>query len=174
MNSTSAKCPAPEIYQPARNAASLALPGQPWPTVICHKPDIRDSGGIHCPHYDRNARIRHRPICPQKHPIGRPLRQNCLQSTNNLALSHFRCLDQHLTANGQVLIQTTEVAFEELVAKLQAIAAERRDGSVYVRADGAVPYERFAQVMAALKAGGFSDVGLVTDPNGPRLDGSDG
>ena len=76
----------------------------------------------------------------------------------------------HLTAGGDVLIQTTPVAFEELVSKLRAIAAERRDGSVYVRADGAVPYERFAQVMAALKSGGFRDVGLVTDPGGPTLD----
>lgn len=81
-------------------------------------------------------------------------------------------LTVHLTAEGEVLIQSAPVAFEDLVAKLRAVAAERRDGTVYVRADGAVPYERFAQVMAALKTGGFSDVGLVTDPNGPRLDGS--
>jgi len=83
-------------------------------------------------------------------------------------------LTVHLTATGQVLIQTQEVAFEEVVAKLRAISAERRSGTVYVRADGSVPYERFAQVMAALKSGGFTDVGLVTDPNGPRLDGSGG
>ena len=83
-------------------------------------------------------------------------------------------LTVHLTATGQVLIQTQEVAFDEVVAKLQAVAAERRSGTVYVRADGAVPYARFAQVMAALKAGGFSDVGLVTDPNGPTLDGNGG
>ena len=80
-------------------------------------------------------------------------------------------LTVHLTGDGRVMIQTTETPFNELVAKLRAISAERRDGTVYVRADGAVTYERFAQVMAALKAGGFQDVGLVTDPNGPTLDG---
>ena len=79
-------------------------------------------------------------------------------------------LTVHLTSDGKVLIQTAEVPFEELVSKLRAVAAERRDGSVYVRADAAVPYERFAQVMAALKTGGFSNVGLVTDPGGPSLD----
>lgn len=82
-------------------------------------------------------------------------------------------LTVHLTAEGTVLIQTTEVPFDELVAKLRAISAERQGGTVYVRADGAVPYARFAQVMAALKAGGFRDVGLVTDPGGPALDGQD-
>lgn len=82
-------------------------------------------------------------------------------------------LTVHLTASGAVLIQTTEVPFEELVAKLRAISAERRGGTVYVRADGEVPYGRFAQVMAALKTGGFRDVGLVTDPGGPSLDGQD-
>ena len=82
-------------------------------------------------------------------------------------------LTVQLTSDGIVSIQTTEVPFDELVAKLRAIAAERTTATVYVRADAEVPYGRFAQVMAALKAGGFRDVGLVTDPNGPRLDGSD-
>lgn len=82
-------------------------------------------------------------------------------------------LTVQLTSDGTVLIQTTEVPFEELVPKLRAIAAERTSPTVYVRADAEVPYGRFAQVMAALKTGGFRDVGLVTEPNGPRLDGSD-
>ena len=90
-----------------------------------------------------------------------------------LAAEEEEPLTVHLTASGQVLIQTTEVPFDGLVARLQAIAGERTSGTVYVRADGAVPCERFAQVMAALKAGGFQDVGLVTDPNGPTLTGSD-
>ena len=38
------------------------------------------------------------------------------------------------------------------------------------RADGAVPYERVAQVMGALNAGGFRSIGLVTDSGGPTLD----
>jgi len=79
-----------------------------------------------------------------------------------------------LTAEGQLLIQTTEVAPEEFVPRLRAIAAERADDKVFLRADGSVPYERVAQVMGALNAGGFSSIGLVTDTDGPRLDGSGG
>lgn len=77
-----------------------------------------------------------------------------------------------LTAEGQVQIQTTDVAREELVGKLQAIAAERSSDRVYLRADGAIPYAQVMQVMGALNAGGFSNVGLVTDTGGPTLDES--
>lgn len=78
-----------------------------------------------------------------------------------------------LTVEGTVLIQTSEVARDELVARLRAIAAERADDRVYLRADGSVPYEEVAQIMGALNAGGFSSIGLVTDVGGPALDGQD-
>ena len=74
-----------------------------------------------------------------------------------------------IDAAGGVTIQTTEVARDELVARLAAIAEERSDDRVYLRADGAVPYETVAQVMGALNAGGFSSIGLVTDIGGPSL-----
>jgi biopolymer transport protein TolR len=79
-----------------------------------------------------------------------------------------------LTADGGVAIMTTEVAQDELVPRLQAVAAERADTRIFLRADGAIPYERVMQVMGALNAGGFNDIGLVTDTGGPRLDGRDG
>ena len=77
-----------------------------------------------------------------------------------------------LTADGLVMVQTTEVKDEELIPKLKAIAAERTSDKIFVRADGAVTYARVAQVMGALNAGGFNNLGLVTDPGGPSFDGS--
>ena len=74
-----------------------------------------------------------------------------------------------IAADGRILIQTTETQSAELVTKLQAIAAERASTRVYLRADGAVAYEQVVQVMGALNAGGFSDIGLVTDTGGPEL-----
>jgi biopolymer transport protein TolR len=76
-----------------------------------------------------------------------------------------------LTADGLVLIQSTEVADGDLIPKLQAIAAERNSDKVFVRADGAVSYERVAQLMGALNAGGFNNIGLVTDTGGPAFGG---
>ncbi len=78
-----------------------------------------------------------------------------------------------LTAEGGILIQTTETAADALVGKLRAIAAERSSDRVFLRADGAVSYAQVMEVMGALNAGGFSNIGLVTDTGGPRLDGQD-
>lgn len=79
-----------------------------------------------------------------------------------------------INAEGALMIQTTEVAADEFIPRLRAIAAERADDKVFLRADGAIPYERVAQVMGALNAGGFPSIGLVTDTDGPSLDGRGG
>ncbi|KUP92376.1 protein TolR [Tritonibacter horizontis] len=76
-----------------------------------------------------------------------------------------------MTATGEIQIQTTPVARDELVARLRGIAAERTSDRVYLRADGAIAYSDVMQVMGALNAGGFGNVGLVTDTGGPALDG---
>jgi biopolymer transport protein TolR len=89
-----------------------------------------------------------------------------------LATDQEEPLTVTLTADGVVMIQKTETARDELISKLRAVAAERASTKVYLRADGAVAYEQVVQVMGALNAGGFDDIGLVTDIGGPALDGS--
>ncbi len=74
-------------------------------------------------------------------------------------------------ASGEVQIQTTAVARDQLVVRLRSIASERTSDRVFLRADGSVPYSQVMQVMGALNAGGFSNIGLVTDIGGPTLDG---
>jgi biopolymer transport protein TolR len=76
-----------------------------------------------------------------------------------------------LTRDGLLLIEDVEVAEDELLPRLRAIAEGRRDGRVYLRADGGLPYERVVQVMGALNAGGFRDIGLVTETGGPAFGG---
>ncbi len=77
-----------------------------------------------------------------------------------------------ITAEGILMIQTSEVADADLIAKLQAIATTRKSDKIFLRADGALPYTRVAEVMGALSAGGFSNIGLVTDAGGPKMDGN--
>ncbi len=77
-----------------------------------------------------------------------------------------------ITLEGEVQIMSTPTAREELVTKLQAIAAEREGDRVFLRADGGVPYSAVMEIMGALNAGGFSNIGLVTDIGGPTLDGA--
>jgi biopolymer transport protein TolR len=77
-----------------------------------------------------------------------------------------------ITVEGTVQIMTTDTPRAELVPKLRAVAAEREGDRVFLRADGAVPYALVMEIMGALNAGGFSNIGLVTDIGGPTLDGT--
>ena len=95
-------------------------------------------------------------------------------AANSLPGEEEEPLTVTVTAEGVVMIQTTEVNREQLVPRLQAIATERNSTRVYLRADGAVPYADVMQVMGALNRGGFSNIGLVTDMGGPQLDAQDG
>ncbi len=79
-----------------------------------------------------------------------------------------------ITAEGLITIQTTETPADDLIPKLRAIAAERTSNKIFLRADGAIPYEQVMQVMGALNAGGFRNIGLVTDTGGPTLNGASG
>ena len=72
-----------------------------------------------------------------------------------------------IQADGTVSLQNEPVDEAALIPKLQAVAAERKDEKIFLRADGAIPYERVVQVMGALNAGGFNNIILVTDAGGP-------
>jgi biopolymer transport protein TolR len=74
-----------------------------------------------------------------------------------------------VTETGEIMIQTTPVAEADLIPRLRAISAERSSPRIYLRADGSNAWNRVAQVMGALNAGGFADIGLVTEAGGPRM-----
>jgi len=74
-----------------------------------------------------------------------------------------------VTADGRIMLQTSEVAGTELIDKLRAIATERSSNRIYLRADGGVPYADVVTVMGALNRGGFQNIGLVTDSGGPSM-----
>ncbi len=77
-----------------------------------------------------------------------------------------------LTADGLVMIETTEVPEDQLIPKLRAIADTRKSDKIFLRADGNLPYTRVAEVMGALSAGGFNNIGLVTDTGGSAMGGN--
>ncbi|SLN50963.1 ExbD/TolR family protein [Roseisalinus antarcticus] len=79
-----------------------------------------------------------------------------------------------MTSQGGLQIQTTDVPRDEFITRLRAIAEERTSDRVFLRADGANAWNAVAEIMGALNAAGFNNIGLVTDIGGPTLDGSDG
>ncbi|PZQ49267.1 MAG: protein TolR [Rhodovulum sulfidophilum] len=76
-----------------------------------------------------------------------------------------------LTRDGKIVVQTSEIARDELIPRLRAVAAERSNDKVFLRADGGIPYSDVMQVMGALNASGFNDIGLVTEQGGPSFGG---
>lgn len=81
-------------------------------------------------------------------------------------------LELTLTADGRLMIQETELDPATLVPRMQAIVAERQDRKIFIRADGALAYERVMQVVGALNAAGFREFGFITDAGGPRFGGT--
>ncbi len=79
-----------------------------------------------------------------------------------------------VSADGGLLIQTTAVEPGEFLTRLQGISDVREDKRVYLRADGDISYTRVMEIMGALNAAGFSDIGLVTDIGGPDFGANGG
>ena len=67
-----------------------------------------------------------------------------------------------INRDGQIHLQETEVPFEEVVPKLQAIAKTGYDERIFVRGDKDADYGTVMKVMARVSAAGFKNLGLVT------------
>jgi biopolymer transport protein TolR len=95
-------------------------------------------------------------------------------AANALPTDEEEPLTVTLTSEGEIMIQETVVTGDQLIPRLQGISAERDSDRIFLRADGANAWNEVAQVMGALNAAGFNNIGLVTDIGGPTLDGNDG
>jgi len=68
-----------------------------------------------------------------------------------------------ITRNEQIYLNDTRLGLDQLTEKLQAIDVARTDREVFVRADEQVPYGVVIKTMAAIKAAGIENVGMVTE-----------
>ncbi len=68
-----------------------------------------------------------------------------------------------ITRNRDLYLNDTRITADQLSDKLRAISTERPDRQVFLRADDAVPYGEVVRTMAAIKAAGIDDVGMVTE-----------
>ena len=66
-------------------------------------------------------------------------------------------------SNGDVFIQTTKIDVETLGPQVQAIIGEGYDKPIYVRGDEDTPYGIVVDVMAEIRAAGYTRVSLVTE-----------
>ena len=68
-----------------------------------------------------------------------------------------------VNSEGKVFIQDNEIALEDIVPRLEAIAENGFEERIFVRGDRAVDYGDVMRVMARISAAGFKSIGLVTD-----------
>jgi len=66
---------------------------------------------------------------------------------------------------GQIFLQNSEIAVDDLVPKMQAVGQARggTEARVYVRGDKKVDYGTMMKVMGRLSSAGFHRVALVTE-----------
>ena len=67
-----------------------------------------------------------------------------------------------ITRDKLLYLNDTRLSPEELTTKLAAISTERPDRQIFIRADEEVPYGEVIRTMAAIKAAGIQNVGMVT------------
>jgi biopolymer transport protein TolR len=68
-----------------------------------------------------------------------------------------------LNTQGQVFLNDQAVRLPELAVQLKALATQRPDTEVQLRADQAVPYGRVVEVMGVAQKAGLSRIGFVAD-----------
>src|ERR1700726_2542898 len=68
-----------------------------------------------------------------------------------------------ITKDSQIYLNDAKLSADDLTGKLKAIAQERPDRQVFIRADDQVPYGQVIRTMAAIKAAGIENVGMVTE-----------
>lgn len=67
--------------------------------------------------------------------------------------------------DGVIFIQETEVTLDDLKTRLIAMAANGYDERINIRGDKDGDYGPVMKVMATINAAGFTNIGLVTDPD---------
>jgi biopolymer transport protein TolR len=78
-----------------------------------------------------------------------------------------------VNAQGQIYIQETEVADEQLAPRLQAITNNNPQATIYVRGDKGLQYGRIMEVMGMVGSAGFSKVSLIAEmPRGDKKQAS--
>ena len=92
--------------------------------------------------------------------VGVPLE---LPQTNARALNAAtQPITISVQSGGEIFIQETPVAAEDVVAQLQAIGTAGYDERIFVRGDQATDYGTVMNVMSRISAAGFRNIGLVT------------
>jgi biopolymer transport protein TolR len=89
---------------------------------------------------------------------------NLPQAAGDALPADERQLVVSLDSDGRVFLNDQQYTSERLAAELAQLAAVDPKRRLYVRADAGVPYGQVIEILAAVRQGGLSRVGLITEP----------
>jgi biopolymer transport protein ExbD/biopolymer transport protein TolR len=69
---------------------------------------------------------------------------------------------------GQIFVDDAKLSYEEFAGSIKALSDRKGGGGVFVRADAGVDYGTVIKLVAAMKARGITEVGLVAEPEDRR------
>jgi biopolymer transport protein TolR len=69
-----------------------------------------------------------------------------------------------INGEGEYFINEHGFSLDELTTRIEAIAKTNPDQEIFLKADGQVPYEKVAQLLALCTRSGIPRVGMVTQP----------
>ena len=69
-----------------------------------------------------------------------------------------------IARDGRIIVDETTMSYDEFSSVFKALASQRGQQGLYLRADRAVEYGLVVRVLATMRAAGVGDVGLVTEP----------
>jgi biopolymer transport protein ExbD/biopolymer transport protein TolR len=73
-----------------------------------------------------------------------------------------------LDKSGRIFVDDVPMSFEEFAGSIKALSDRKGTGGVFVRADQGVDYGAVIRLVAAMKARGITEVGLVAEPEENR------
>jgi biopolymer transport protein TolR len=82
-----------------------------------------------------------------------------------------KTLDISVDKNGKIYVANQEIKLEKLTDKVTALVAENPQIQMMISGDTKADYGRVIEVMALLRASGFTQVGLKTDAEVMKVKG---
>lgn len=83
----------------------------------------------------------------------------------NLPASEGEPLMVTVLADGTIFVMQEEVAEEDLITKLEAVAGAGYEERIFLRGDGQLGWEGGVAVMARMQQAGFRNISILTDSN---------
>jgi biopolymer transport protein TolR len=70
-----------------------------------------------------------------------------------------------ISRDRRVYLGSTEIAPEDLEAKLASNARVQKDKELYLHADRSLPYGQVVEIMAVARRAGVENLGMITEPD---------